>query len=69
MEKEQFKEEKDSAKHSLRRQSNKNFFMNANNDFTQLRLWKKHLTEREARLPIILTRKYKIKRILPWRFR
>jgi len=43
--------------------------MNCNNDFTQLGLWKKHLTEREAKLPVVLTRKYKIKRILPWRFR
>lgn len=53
--------------------------MNFNNDFTQLRLWKKHLTERESRLPVTLTRKYsadaesafhyKIKRILSWRFR
>ncbi len=39
-----------------------------NNDFTQLRWWKKHKL-REARLPVILTRKYKIKRILSWRFR
>ena len=47
-----------------------------NNDFTQLRWWKKHKL-REA--PVILTRKYsadaesalhyKIKRILSWRFR
>ena len=46
--------------------------MNCNNDFTQLRWWKtltvKHKL-REARLPVILTRKYKIKRILSWRFR
>jgi hypothetical protein len=34
-----------------------------------IRLWKKNLTERESRLPVILTRKYKIKRILPCRFR
>jgi hypothetical protein len=43
--------------------------MKVDNDFTQLGLWKKHLTEREAKLPVVLTRKYKIKRILPWRFR
>ncbi len=37
-----------------------------NNDFTPL-LWKKNKVR--ARLPVILTRKYKIKRILSWRFR
>lgn len=36
-----------------------------NNDYTQLRWWKKHKLQNQekARLPIILTRKYKIKRI------
>jgi hypothetical protein len=44
--------------------------MNVNNDFTQLRWWKKHKLEKleKARLPVILTRKYKIKRILSWRY-